>query len=472
MAMAVLCLAATLAGCGLLDADEDDAAVAGSRPTVKLWTQDDLKPFSPAAAVDGVAVALATDSKSIYVVALDPASGSLLWRHEASPSSTPRGIAMDVASSGSYVAYLAPAREGSSDARMRIVSARTGTVVASSPVASFLRMPEVCDDEPGAFCARVLRDKGHVVRAVRMRPGTSRLVADPSAASAKDSQPVGDGGLSVLRGSPQRIAVIKDRRQVWSREVSALMGPHSELNYGWNFDLDEKADRFVGTVGRLPSPEHPRREDLGFTSTAAFTASSGKPLWRDEGSSLDCMGRLDSVKVDATTKSYLRCRYKGTQIWHTGGRGPTVKNLNVALERFDPATGKTIWAVPLGSAKGLVLSSEGDGRLIVDDRHRIITSGAKRTTVDLVTGKATITDPETLAWCVSSTKVDDHFPSPYLVGDPSSVYGGELAQPCDVTGVPVSSDPVTWPTGLIAGLPDGVAVVASPAHFAAYGPGS
>jgi hypothetical protein len=78
--------------------------------------------------------------------------------------------------------------------------------------------------------------------------------------------------------------------------------------------------------------------------TAGLDATTGRVLWRQPGTVTDCGGRI------ALTGRAIRCRYQGTITSTAGTRTTRHTNLRVAVEAFDPRTGRTRWSVPLPAA--------------------------------------------------------------------------------------------------------------------------
>lgn len=436
------------------------ARVADAAPHARLavpqaaWINDELKPIGQPEAVGAVVVGivLSPDEQGLLVVGLDPATGRKLWERPLTPSLLTPGVRVQVARLGSdRIAYFRPTLADSPYAEMVLADAATGTDIAKTDRALFASGPYRCDSSPDV-CAIVSNDPSPARATLRLEAATgrSRFDRDPLPHGARQ---IGGGGLIDLGDRPgNTLALLREGRVWWRTPVSAAFPPGFSTDNGWSWELYREARVFVGSVFG-PSVHDGTQfvQDLGRTSaTAALSERDGSVVWRDEGSTVNFHLETDHVPV--------RCRWRGTMASKAGEftvslRGLAVstvsktaeatvsfRGVDVTLEGFDVATGKTTWSVPLGGETSLVA---GDARPpIAGPTQAVLNGPAGPIVVDLARGQVTRPTAGATFWCGTDR---DYWISPAYVGADGSVdsrrTGGVLATICDAHAHPAKTLP-------------------------------
>ena len=91
--VAVCCVAVLVSLVGCTN-KKSPGASSSSGPAARAWAITDLRPIGQVASADGVAVGYVRDGKSLLLVGIDPAKGTLLWRQRAALSRITPGIAI------------------------------------------------------------------------------------------------------------------------------------------------------------------------------------------------------------------------------------------------------------------------------------------------------------------------------------------------------------------------------------------
>jgi hypothetical protein len=152
---------------------------------------------------------------------------------------------------------------------------------------------------------------------------------------------IAGGGLIDLGDRPENtLALLREARVWWRTPVSAAFPPGFSTDNGWSWELYRAAHLFVGSVSGPDVHDGARLvDDLGRTSAmAALSERDGSVVWRDDGSTVNFRLVIGGVPV--------RCRWRGTRVRDVGGANESFQDLDVTLEGFDLATGKTTWSVP------------------------------------------------------------------------------------------------------------------------------
>ncbi len=196
------------------------------------------------------------------------------------------------------------------------------------------------------------------------------------------------------------------------------------------------------------------------SATAGLDDGTGAVLWRDEGSMFGCDDRI------TLPHEPVRCRMRGRQHVTFEPLSVTSQGLDVALEGFDPRTGRTRWSVPAGASKLLAGTVE---RTPVAGEHTILADlPAGPRLVDLTDGRVTTPAPGAVFWCQTWVRFDFHEgyrrqPSPTEKYERN---GGNVARPCDAEGKPAGSGmPSRGASRAVGALAGGYAVVATANGF-------
>ena len=118
-------------------------------------------------------------------------------------------------------------------------------------------------------------------------------------------------------------------------------------------------------------------------------------IWRDVGSIYDVrLGR---------GRHPLRYRTRGTIVFE-GGVEVSHRNVDVTIEGFDVATGKTTWSVALGADRSLV---SGDARLPVAGTNQVVLQApAGPIVLDVATGQTSAPAAGATFWCMSNQRYE------------------------------------------------------------------
>ena len=129
------------------------------------------------------------------------------------------------------------------------------------------------------------------------------------------------------------------------------------------------------TAGTYPAGDGPFRRDLArVAASAGIAEATGEVLWRDAGSAYGC--------VEDAQYAPVRCRSRGVATIRIEDRN-SFEGLDVTVEGFDPATGKTTWAVPLGASTTLV---DYDASRVVAGPTQLVVDSASDRVVGLQHG--------------------------------------------------------------------------------------
>jgi outer membrane protein assembly factor BamB len=408
------------------------APVARLAAPQAAWINDELKPIGQPLAVGSVAVGIASASgRGVAVVGLDPATGRKLWEQPATPSGVAPGVRVSVARVGSdRIAYFRPTRTDIPYAELVLADAATGADVAKSDEEVFASGPHPCGS--GQDVCAVAATPQHAMLRLEAATGRSLIDGDPLPPGARN---VGDGGLIDLGDRPgDTLALLREGRVWWRTQVGAAFPPGFSTDNGWSWQLYREAHLYVGSV-EGPSVRDGTRvvNDLGRTSaTAALSERDGSVVWRDDGSTVSFHFEI----VD----SPVRCRRRGTVVSDTGTTTESFHDVDVTLEGFDIATGKTTWSVPLGAATSLVGGNAFP--IIAGPTQAVLNAAAGPMVVDFVSGKVTPPAVGATFWCGSGRPY--LFSPPYPLPDGSVTFerrGGVLATICDAQGRPAKALP-------------------------------
>jgi hypothetical protein len=150
-----------------------DRAQSPAAATHRLWSKSTLKPLSGVANIAGVAVTYTKRGRSIFITAMNPRSGRVLWQDEASPSAAPRAMLLSVTALGmSNVAYYR--YENWTDnavVSLVIADARTGNVLTEGDPQTYYLPVDACDDNAHVACAQTWDRERKVFVVERFSPG-------------------------------------------------------------------------------------------------------------------------------------------------------------------------------------------------------------------------------------------------------------------------------------------------------------
>jgi outer membrane protein assembly factor BamB len=426
-------------------------STSGSSPVdsaaaVKAWSRPDLTPVGQPVSVAGVAVGYVTDNTDLYLVGIDPATGNTLWKQNASPGEVTPGIGISPSVVGDKVAYLRPDSAGNLYARLVVADPRSGEDVASTPALLFDSLPLACSNHVDV-CTASRASYNDTAQLHRLRVASDQYVAE-NPGVPPGARNIGESGLLDLAiRNPEMMGLVRDGHLIWKRNLSDAFPAGFSTDHGWTWTLYPAPHIYAGSVygptsGSTTAGFH---DDLAATdASAGLSETDGTVMWRDPGSAVNCRGTLEA-HADPTNQNSptipVRCRYHGTETWPPGtDHTPTFTSLDVTLEGFDPATGKTTWSLPAGTAAAL--TGAGQHPAIAGTGKVIVAAGGGPEIVDLTTGSHQKPAAAATFWC--PTPYHFTYREPWYRPDHSTDNtrnGGDLGAICDANGKPATATP-------------------------------
>jgi len=163
------------------------------------------------------------------------------------------------------------------------------------------------------------------------------------------------GLIDMGRRGPEYMGEFRDGTLRWQIPLQQAFPDGFSTDNGWDFHLYQNPGVYVGSLSSVPSVQG---NEVVFqtdqdTATAGISEATGDVMWRERGTMAYCSMWLD-VPVDPENPGPdslpVRCRLTGRVIYQVDSPlHPTADALTLAIEGFDPATGKTTWAVDLGA---------------------------------------------------------------------------------------------------------------------------
>ncbi len=401
---------------GIVACTSDDPAPTPVRTTVeKVWTAAGIDPVSAVDNVGGVAVVYGAVPDGLMIYGLDPISGVQLWSKPAVLATDANYVA--VAQAHGKVNYLRPSGTDRIS-ELVIADPRTGADLAVSAPRYWSWTGSECAGNTAAVClqSEIQMANGEWEKRTfrvdevtgQTRPAEALDVgADPSYSSNGDLRFTADdaGEFTVVRRS--------DGVDLWTRNFSELFGP--VLTGPGQFDQHESADGNYSVV-TARKDWWTRQSPVDLSSeivTAGISLTDGASRWTAPGTVVGCLGdhrMLDWDAAAATQGRAYRCRYQGSATGTISTPAVSAYNtsdLDVSIERFDPASGEVMWSAAVGDAPTLA----ADGRIgradaVLDDTHLFVPHSTGGILLNLEDG---LTRPATAAdslWCIDSREYD------------------------------------------------------------------
>ncbi len=425
MVAAVLVMLALTTAC---TADDDGARVGRSLPRVD-WTNANVHWVTQPRTVGGRFVAYYERNDHLSVAGVDASTGQVVWEYAASVSLLTPGVAIALAHDDRQAYFGVPVGPNLSSRSVLVVAvdAASGTKVWTTDK-SFVLVDslDTCDGDATMLCASATTSGGR--HEVRVDKATGHVTASPpDEPAARTGRALGAGLYDLGGRDPEVIAAIDPSgRTLWTRTAPELFdGRLVTSDYGWNWG--RYGDVLVGSLGWLDLD--PGSDDLSEQSMAAVDAATGDVLWVDDGAELGC-GIAGYPALPR--QEPIRCRRTGmtTNDPDDPDDIPLVTGLNVAMERFDPTTGATLWQTGLGPAISLVLDTAPLVRLSPTE-FAIGRDDGSSVVVDIVTGETRQPTPDDVGWCVSANiyRQDPR--------DPDRRLGQDYLAQCRYDGSPV-----------------------------------
>jgi hypothetical protein len=429
--VAVVAAAFMLGGCGA-GVRFDGRGL--SPVSVPAWTTA-ATPVSQPYSVAGRVVAYTVRDERLYLVGIDPPTGTIAWEREASLGWLNLDAAARPALIGDRVAYLRPAPGPNKLAELVLADPRTGADVAKTGVAVFTGVLSACAN--GAdVCTMSAPKIGTKTVPMRLVAATGRFERDGT--DADTARVIGERGLVELGTRPAEVlALRRDGRIVWKRPLAEAFPGDASTDGGWRWTHVPEQRLYVGSVWKKPAKAGGwySRDLATGSATAALSEETGQVLWRDDGSWYGCAG------IDVPPGAGVRCRYRGTVRFTD--EETQFDGLNVTLEGFDLATGRTVWSRDVGAVGGLAGDRTpgayppvaGDGQITVpvDDTLAAL---------DLRTGRTRVVGGDEPLWCWRSTRYE--FREPYRTGDGRTAKrrsGGAALAVCNRAGAVAEGRP-------------------------------
>ena len=403
-AVHVLVIATLGAGCasapapaGIISAAPSVPLTAIAGPELALrWRKPELQAIDQPMVIAGLAIAVVADREQLFLVAIDPATGQKLWRQEIGSGAARRGARVRPVQIGDdKVAYLRPVHGASLEgyAELVIADVRSGRDLVKSPTALFRSPPVACGHET-AVCITTEESGADRREHVRLELATGAYVVD------NRNIPRRAGLMSVHNGAElfdfgdgpdNTLGLMRDGRMAWHLRFREAFPHRLARSDGLFWHLYRDPQVIVGSI-IIGYPGNGRwvYELATDNATVGLSEATGKVLWRDVGS-IHCWIGIDHAPV--------RCRSRGTVTYEEDGPS-SFDNVAVTVEGFDPATGKTTWATPVGRAEDL---AEGGHPPAIAGATMVAIARPERWLVlDYVTGAAAPAAPDATFWCMAS----------------------------------------------------------------------
>jgi hypothetical protein len=401
----------------------------------KGWTNDSLHVVgSPVVSDNSVLVLDVTAGHSLELSGVNPATGSVVWRHPFSPSQITAGEAFGPTVLGDTVLALTPvAGSGNPTVKAQGLDVVTGKVLWTVPQPIDLSdAPAVCaggryfcldafltDTTTGLI---VLKPKTGSVVGVISGPLRNMGVAQPGSTT--------EGDLWQTSATTPTLAQTSATGQlVWTHTVASLFGGSNyDPDDGWDFLIQDSLD--VGSIGTTSSGPDLSLSD---SKTVGISGSDGTVKWTVPGYLL-CGGGLQFLTADVV------CRYSGTA--HQTATSFSMSGISLTILGLDPSSGKTTWSQPVLGTQAL---SEGTNVAFADGTHLVVQLPSRqRVVLDVRSGATSAVTGHQVFWCeqIPVFKVDT-FKGAEGGGKRESE---PVFRPCTATGKASAGLPATGPS--------------------------
>jgi len=424
------------------------AAPAGASPG---WVDRGLHVVGgPVASGDRVVVLVSAPDRSVWLEAVDAATGAVRWKLPEGFSGITAGVVTTpVVHDGTVLALVPVGGQRSPLVRLE------GVRVASGAVAWRARGPAVVTDAPSS-CPAPLGSRGFCLVAASSPSTAPQLLALSVSSGAVVATVPGversmstTPGLYQTSGSPSAFIDVRiPGGTVWGQRVSALFGAGYDPDYGWNFDRLGGVE--AGSVGRKPIGRYTVALDTG--RIVGLSGSTGKRLWSDRAV-FECFGS------DGLPGPWM-CSLTGTATATASGKITASADATLTLEGFDPATGAVRWRVPV--ARDQIAATLAGNVAVADARRLLVRSPQGRELlVDVRSGATSAPGPHQLFWCAHA----DFFTIVPPLGVGAQRMGASRYTPCDAARRTVAAVPSTFVPAVVSAA--GMRVWASPAGLEA-----
>jgi hypothetical protein len=425
----------------------------------QAWATTGFEAKSTLVMVAGTAVLYGAVGTDLFLIGLEPATGTERWRRQVSVTAFSPSQEITVDKIDDKVAYLRADKDVNT--QIVLIDPATGTDLLATDPQWWFNVPQACVDDPASLCAtayvwsadRTSADP-HRFRIDRITGATTMIPDDAATApgAAAGYTTLWNDLVSIDNAPTATVGIVKDGAVVWSRPLTELLGPDASLDHGWyasEDDGDVPVLQLSGTIGwKSDGTSYPSLDLASNLITVGINRNDGTVIWQDPGTSPQCRYQLPSRRDMSTPGSEnpaLRCRYTGRLDSVPVGSAVNLNSaseLSVTVERVDLQTGKAVWSVPLGAVPALAIANTGVPVTWLDDHHLL----ANGQVLDLDGGSVRPPTAGESFWCPEPqtfTSTDS-----WMFGDGSVRHDkrieGEVLQ-CDQGGAPITGPPTAVP---------------------------
>jgi outer membrane protein assembly factor BamB len=415
-----------------------------SPPYRDAWNTDQILPAGTIRPVAGGFTFFGRTKAGTYeLTTVNARTGKVRWRHPASES-LPLGQERGPVVVGRTAVFTQMVNESRFTQQVVAVDVATGRVrwIHGRGGLSLFWAPEACGATTVCVSLHDTTTPPHTsTQRVRILDvGTGRQLSQSPPLDAVKLAP----GLYDSVDHRQLVRTTTDGRQLWRRPIEAIFGdvnplevnviPTTRAGRKWqtiglndNWDIQLGDGRYVGEIGgRGKLSVAKRLRYLDYAAVGAFDAATGRRLWAARGATVFC-GHLEF-----TLDHPVRCRKTGQVDLSPGAPDKwRLNDVNVTVEGFDPATGRTRWSWQAGSVRGLAIDYGDDHSVIrLDDTTYLVKAPAGTVLLDLDSGPRQVGGPLPTGWCFGETAA-----TPKQTGY-SYYWEGPLTRlsPCDAAG--------------------------------------
>lgn len=407
----------------------------------EVWRVSSITPIGQPVTAGDAVVVYGTEGRDLYLYGVAVADGAVRWRQAASPSRVVSGIPVGPSVMDGRVAYFRPDPSAELAARLVVASAETGDDLLVSEPAHFTSHPRSCDDGTDVCVTAVEGDGSTGSRRFSVEAGGRVADADATPPHARF---VGDDLLDLGQRQPELLAGFAEGTVRWRSPLARHFPDGFTTDEGWHFGLYRSAGLHVGSVGSADGEEPSVVVvDLGQSHTAAIDTATGSSAWQAPGTSFLCSSKVDLYRTVAEGRTELwpvRCRYRGVARYDRVSGRPSYDGLDVTMEGFDPATGRTTWSLPLGAAEAFM--KEGYEAIAVGDTEVLVHGATGPLIVDLADGSTRSPAKEETFWCGTNGFLQYRESRRFSDGRSSDRWrGGTLLSRCTADGSPTDATP-------------------------------
>jgi len=408
----------------------------------KLWTSEGFTAVTAPEIAAGVVLVYGTIEDQLYLFGLNASTGKILWKQAASTSDVTRGIGLQVKVIDDKAVYFRPDAKDITIAQVVIADPVSGRDLGVTRALPWVSVPIKCDDKPGgSLCSSAYR-YGQL-KSYRIDPTTGALQS--VGGTSGGYRDLGGGVVDLLVREPEYFGHLNAGSLAWKKPTAEVFGAGFSTDVGWNFDSYKEDTITVGTLDKVTAPLKAKAWDQALATdmnTVGLETATGKILWSEPGTSLGCIFHLDSSEDGAGP---VRCRYTGAAHYVRSDAGLTVTftGLTVTVERFDPATGKALWSLPLGDEPALAKYEDYPPELT--STQVLLDRVGGPVVLDLLKGVISAVRPGAIFWCgVGSDFTQSSLSDPDEKG-PSIRHGAGVVNTCTAAGSLTSDAPFQVP---------------------------